>query len=107
MITIKPMLTEQKESYRKGYIVDGHANFAEYGHDIVCSAVSAITQTALAGLMHYNEVKYSMKSGRLTVLIENDDHTTDAIIKTMLLGLRLIQEQNKDYVKIKETGETM
>lgn len=31
--------------------IDGHADYAEYGNDIVCAAVSAILQTAQLGLM--------------------------------------------------------
>ena len=34
----------------KGFIVKGHADYAPYGEDIICSAVSAIVQTAQMGL---------------------------------------------------------
>ena len=33
-----------------GLEASGHANYGPYGHDIVCSAVSALTLTLLQGL---------------------------------------------------------
>ena len=33
-----------------GYKVSGHAGYSEEGSDIVCSAVSALTQAPLLGL---------------------------------------------------------
>lgn len=47
MITIKA----EKKSGLVSIKVEGHANYDEHGKDIVCSAVSAITQTALLGLL--------------------------------------------------------
>jgi hypothetical protein len=45
---------------------EGHANYAEHGKDIVCSAISAIVQTTVMGLQavadQYPEhVKVSVK----------------------------------------------
>lgn len=34
-----------------GFDCTGHADYAEAGQDIVCSAVSALTQTAVLGLV--------------------------------------------------------
>lgn len=33
------------QMYDNGFIIDGHAGYAEPGKDIVCAAVSAISQT--------------------------------------------------------------
>ena len=33
-----------------GFTASGHSGFAERGHDIVCAAVSALTQTCELGL---------------------------------------------------------
>lgn len=108
MVTIHPFRPlSENESYRYGFVVKGHANYAEHGKDIVCSAISAITQTAILGLDYYNGVTQKSKDGFLSVEIYKDDHTTDAIMKTMLLGLEEIEKQYPKYLQIKKTGETM
>ena len=45
--------------------VTGHADYSEYGSDIVCSAVSALTQTALLGLLNVAQldIEYSINEG--------------------------------------------
>ena len=35
-----------------GYTANGHSGYAEAGADIVCAAISALTQTTLNGLKH-------------------------------------------------------
>ena len=108
MIYVKPFKLEgETASYRLGFLVKGHANYAEHGQDIVCASVSAIVQTAIAGLDHYNPIQATVESGRVRVKVLHDDHTSDAIIKTMLLGLKQIERQYPDYIKIVETEETM
>lgn len=36
-------------------VIEGHADYAEHGKDIVCAAVSVILQTAQLGLMSIAE----------------------------------------------------
>ena len=50
-----------------GYNVFGHANFAPKGKDIVCSAVSSITQTALLGLKELlkKDIEFEQDNGLL------------------------------------------
>jgi len=36
--------------YQDGFYVEGHADYAEYGDDIVCASVSTIVQLAQMGL---------------------------------------------------------
>lgn len=107
MIHVKPMTVDTVESYRFGFIVEGHAEFAPHGQDIVCAGVSAIVQTAILGIEHYNFVDVTKEDGYIKVHITHDDHTSDAIVKTMLLGLEALELQYPDYIKIKKTGETM
>lgn len=108
MITIKPYQRDgDVESYRSGFIVNGHADYAEHGLDIVCASVSALTQTAILGLDHYHYIDAKIRNGHIAVHVLKDDHTSDTIIKTMLLGLEEIARLHPDHVQVKETGETM
>lgn len=107
MIHIKPMKIDNKESYRFGFIVEGHAEFAPHGQDIVCAGVSAIVQTAILGIEHYTYAVVKKKEGYVKVHITHDDHTSDAIVKTMLLGLEELEYKYPNHIKIKKTGEVL
>ena len=91
------------------FCLSGHANYAKHGEDIVCSAVSALAQTAMLGLSHHAniEFEYEVKHGYLSFKMpENiEDHKyicANAILETMYLGLKNIREGYSSYIKIKE-----
>lgn len=77
-----------------GYNVFGHANFAPKGKDIVCSAVSSITQTALLGLKELlkKDIEFEQDNGLLRVQISNPDKDSNLVLETMLLGLKEIEK---------------
>jgi uncharacterized protein YsxB (DUF464 family) len=88
--------------------VEGHTGFDDIGKDIVCAGVSAITQTTLAGLMQYLEQKpvFKQAKGRLTCnladgLSEEDNVKAQVILGTMELGLREMEHQYGDFVRLK------
>ena len=87
------------------YNVSGHAGVAEAGHDIVCSAVSALTQAPLIGLEQYLKLKpqYTVdeESGIFTLKLNEADSRTQAILETMYLALQSVERQFPQYVKVK------
>ena len=100
MITIR---TERKNGHIVGYTVTGHAEYDEHGRDIICAAVSAITLTAAVGLQAYANAEgvYETEAGRLKVqLSEDGTEQTDSILETMVLGLREVERQAPEYVKL-------
>ena len=45
-----------KVEFRKdNIIVSGHANYKEYGNDIVCASVSSIIYTTINGILNINK----------------------------------------------------
>ena len=88
-----------------GFSVTGHSGQEKRGYDIVCAGVSALTQTALLGIGEHlhREVDFDMSSGKLEVKLKSaPDDLTEAIFKTMHLGLREIEKINPEAVKIEE-----
>lgn len=88
-----------------GYNVFGHANFAPKGKDIVCSAVSSITQAAILGL---NEVlkkniifEQDISLGFLKVMVNNPDKDSDLIIRTMALALERLEKIYPQNISVK------
>jgi len=91
-----------------GFQVKGHADFKEEGKDIVCSAISALAQTAVIGLGEYlqeSSFSYSINDGYLKCMLQNglskeENKAAQIILKTMYLGIKSIEEGYTSYVKI-------
>lgn len=86
-----------------GFRVSGHARAAAHGKDIVCAAVSALTQTCLLGVGEYlgRDVDYHVASGNLSVELKQEpDALTSAIFETMILGLTEIEKIHPKNVRI-------
>lgn len=99
------IIFQTKDNRIKGFSVTGHANTAPHGSDIVCAGVSALTQTALLGLGKHlkRDIDYKANAGDLFLNLKDEpDELTDAVLKTMRLGLNEIAKLYPKIVKIKE-----
>ncbi len=90
-----------------GYTVSGHAGYADDGYDIICSAISAVTQTALLGLERHLKIHPSydvnQEDGVLKVALNSaPTELTEAILETMVYGVQSIAKQCPEYVRIQE-----
>lgn len=85
-----------------GYKVEGHAELAEAGQDIVCAAVCTLTQTPILGLERHLKYKphYSVVRDTLQVQLDRVDETTQAILMTMVYGLRDLAKDYSKFVRI-------
>lgn len=82
-----------------GFSCSGHANHGEVGNDIVCSAVSAITQTCVIGITDVLKLSaaLSVSEGNLRCELDADTAEADAaraglLFDTMAAGLRAVEE---------------
>ena len=105
---VRITLTKKDDKIKKVEI-KGHAGYDKYGKDIVCSAISSIACTALLGLIEFSsrKVEYIKKEGHLSFDVpqaesEEERIRTEAILKTMELGLRDIQKGYSAFVKMEE-----
>ena len=89
-----------KEYRYTGFTISGHADYAEEGSDIVCAAVSALSQTALLGLMEYasKDVPYEVNEGFLSVTVPEPSEASEIILGTMARGLQEMVRQYGEYV---------
>jgi uncharacterized protein YsxB (DUF464 family) len=84
-------------------VVKGHGGGAA-GSDIVCAAVSAVTETALAGLLHYDRegTVWEMEDGYIFIRVRDASVTTvDAILTTLILGLKQIAKEYPDKATLR------
>lgn len=91
----------------RSFSVKGHAGDLEAGENIYCAGVSAITQTALLGLIkHLNsEVIYEISEGWISCelperLNEREQEKAQIILTTMEAGLLAMQEVYSDYLDV-------
>src|SRR5690606_9292041 len=97
---IRATFFENKSGELQGFIVEGHAGYKPAGEDIVCAGVSALVQTAVAGLKHFltdaplveNRIKSKnsvfVKLKLPDNLNEEDKRTAQLLLKTMELGMQ-------------------
>lgn len=91
------------------FLAKGHTGYSARGEDIVCAAVSALTQTAVLGLIHNLglEPVVDIKDGYLSCLLPSDlteekKREANLILEVMLTGLKEIAEEHPKYLKVIE-----
>lgn len=82
----------------------GHANYDEYGKDIVCSATSSIVITSVNAIISFDEdyIDYKQEKDKFTIKINKYDDTLDKLITNMLNMLKELENDYPKYIKIKE-----
>lgn len=90
-----------------GYNIRGHAGFKPRGEDIVCAAVSMLAQTTVLGLARYIDgLVYNVEeSGVLRCSLPEGLNQTqliqaEAILETMMAGLRNLQKNYSQYIRV-------
>lgn len=89
-------------------VCKGHAGFADYGNDIVCSATSALCGAVLNGITEvlHIEPDFSIdEDGFLSIsmenLPENQMRACQVLMETLLLGLENIEISYGEYINVK------
>jgi len=103
---IKVVLNLEGDQIRS-FSVSGHAGDLEAGENIYCAGVSAITQTALLGLIKHltPEVIYEISEGWISCelpseLDEREQEKAQVILTTMEAGLLAMQEVYSEFLDV-------
>jgi len=82
----------------------GHANYDEYGKDIVCSATSSIVITTVNAILTFDEeyIGYKEETDKFTIKINKYDDVLEKLITNMLNMLKELENDYPKYIKIKE-----
>lgn len=82
--------------------IKGHAGSGPYGHDLVCSGVSALVTGCLNSINEPNNFKIVLKEGHFNVVKIGDISGHDEIVlETLITGLKTIEESYKQFIQIK------
>ena len=102
---IKVTIVTNSDGEYKGFQVTGHADYDEYGKDIVCAAVSclalntmnsieALTEDSVYGIQEDGLVKFKLTNGC--------SEQSELLMDSFVLGLAAIREEyGSDYLKLR------
>jgi len=76
----------------------GHAEYDDYGKDIVCSSASSIMITTINAIMMFDKsyITYEQKKDNFEIIINKNDKIVDNLIENMI---NMFCELEKDYPK--------
>lgn len=101
---------QKKVDNIKQIIVDGHADFAEHGMDIVCAGVSSVVFGMINSIDSLDEdVKFDIsvnedETGHLTYRSLQSTKKEQLLLQAMIVSLKTIEENYSEYITI-ETRE--
>lgn len=90
-------------SLRKDEItVSGHAGYAPEGQDIICAAVSTLTQTLIKSIEDLTDdrIQYSISPGRVDIDYGNLSEQSRTLIDSFFVGIYMIANEYPDHVRI-------
>ncbi|HJC11225.1 MAG TPA: ribosomal-processing cysteine protease Prp [Candidatus Blautia merdigallinarum] len=102
---IKVTIYQSSEGKISGFAVQGHAGYAESGSDIVCAAVSVLTQNTVNSIEEFTEDGFSVdvdeKEGGLYLKMEPGySGKSKLLLDSLILGLQGIEEEYMDYLDV-------
>jgi uncharacterized protein YsxB (DUF464 family) len=98
----------KKENLGYSYLkVEGHApsTFGKKGENILCSAISALTQTLVLALQQDGNLQTkSLENGILEFAIPEPSEKTNIQFEIILNGILNLQKQYSDILKVQNLG---
>ena len=98
---IKVEVVKENNLYKKVSII-GHAMYADYGKDIVCSAVSSIVTTTINGCIALDKDSLSYEVNEEGVIISNIvGDNTNTLINNMVSLLKELECNYPDNIEVR------
>ena len=97
---IKVNLLNNKENIL-GFEISGHADYDEYGKDIVCSAVSILAYTCVNTLGIYTD-KFIFSDDESLMRLESfeTNEKIGVVFTSFRTGIRTLEQSYSDFVKL-------
>lgn len=93
----------KKEAYYQTISITGHAMYADFGKDIVCSAVSSIVITSINGILSLDEkaLHYEVIDDGIEIDTIKIETTTQTLIDNMVNLLNELAQQYPKNIQMK------
>ncbi|WP_223068274.1 ribosomal-processing cysteine protease Prp [Paenibacillus caui] len=96
-----------------GFKIEGHANFAKAGRDIVCAGVSAVTVGTVNAVEELTGIAMNarMKNGFLSADLPlsfpvEAKEKAELLLSSLVVMLRTIEKSYGKYIKIEDSTKT-
>ena len=88
--------------YDGGITINGHANYAPQGQDIVCAAVSILAHTLIASIeeLTTDTIQYDVQPGWVDIKHGNLSGSAQALVDSFFIGINMIAEDYPDNVRV-------
>ena len=85
-----------------GITLNGHANYAPIGQDIICAGVSTLVQTLIQSIeeLTTDKIEYVMSPGTVDIKFGNLSEQAQLLVNSFFIGLRLIADEYPKNVAI-------
>lgn len=83
-----------------GFTVEGHADFADHGMDIVCAGVSTLAQAVSHVLEYRFNAKVTIRSGYIHVSHNTYKNAAQDVENVLWCGVHEIENQFPNHVKV-------
>jgi len=97
----------KKDGSYKGFYCEGHAGYSKAGNDIVCSAISVLTQNTINSIETLTDAKCSLEMDEEDAIMkfiieDNIDDRTDLLMASFQIGINSIHDAVEGkYISIK------
>lgn len=106
------IIIKRKNDRYYGFHSRGHAGEAKKPlprQEIVCAAVSVLTQNTVNALEYFllaENISYQVSDGDLKLVLEDSlakdaDHTAQVLLQALYLGLKNLEDSYPKYMKVK------
>ena len=84
--------------------IKGHADYEEFGKDIVCASVTSIATTTINAIIRLDSeaIDFKSDSGLIDIIIKKHSDLVDILILNMTDLLKELEKEYKKYIKINE-----
>lgn len=99
MIKIK---VEHDNNFISKIVITGHANYDDYGKDIVCAAVSASVLTTINGIIALDNSILEVNNvlDKMTIKILKNEKNSQVLLNSMLSNLKSLVVEYPKNIKI-------
>lgn len=82
--------------------IEGHANYAPLGQDIVCASISTLVQVLIKCIeeMTEDKIEYSIRPGMVDIKFRDLSEKAQLLVSSFFIGAQMIAEQYPNNVKI-------
>jgi uncharacterized protein YsxB (DUF464 family) len=103
---IKVSIYKNADNLITGLSLSGHADYSEYGSDVVCAAVSALVINTINSIENFTSDKFRLEQDEKKGFIEFHvvspiSKQANLLLNSLVLGLQGIEEEYTDkYIRI-------